>query len=104
MPIKIGSVKAGSVGASVAGASVAAGSVAGASVAGASVGPVSGMISVAVEGAPHAVRIITKTRKVGMILQVIPFFLFIHPPISKISFQGTNKTFLNYFKSLSFLR
>jgi hypothetical protein len=85
MPILIGSDDAGSVGASVAGASVGA-SVAGASVGGAAVGPVSGMAGVAVEGAPHAVRIITKTRKVGIILQVIPFFLFIHPPISKISF------------------
>jgi hypothetical protein len=57
---------------------VAGASVAGASVAGAAV-------SVA-WGAPHAVRIIAKTRKAGMILKVIPFFFFILPPISKIRF------------------
>jgi hypothetical protein len=53
-------------------------SVAGASVAGAAV-------SVA-WGAPHAARSMAKTRRVGMIRKVISFFLFILPPISKVSF------------------
>jgi hypothetical protein len=44
------------------------------------------MAAVAVAGAPHAVRIIATTRRAGMILKVIPLFLFILPPISKVSF------------------
>jgi hypothetical protein len=82
MPILIGSVDGGSVGAAV-GASVAGDSVPEASVAGASVAGASVAGAAVSAGAPHAVRIIAKTRKAGMILKVIPFFFFILPPISK---------------------
>src|SRR5688500_16358261 len=74
---------AASVATSVAGASVAGASVAGASVAGAAV-------SVA-WGAPHAVRISARIRRAVVIRKVIPFFLFILPPILRINFIGTNK-------------
>src|SRR5688500_1660611 len=78
---------AGSVAGSVAGASVAAGSVVGASVVGdASVAGASVAGAAVSAGEPHAVRIITKTRKAGIILNVILFFFFILPPISKLGF------------------
>ncbi len=86
VPILIGSVEAGSVAGASVGASVAGASVAGASVAGASVSGASVAGAAVSAGATHAVRIITTERRMGMILQVIPYFLFILPPISKVGF------------------
>jgi hypothetical protein len=55
------------------------------------VAAVCGTTCVVGAGEPHAVRIMARTRSAGTISKVIPFFLFILPPIDKKASQDTHK-------------